>query len=68
MKFSMPGQEKGDPFNTGDCLMEVTTWAGLIAFVSEGVSAVLYNICMFKDLLHINYKFNSQRLICSKEF
>ena len=48
--------------------MEVTTWAGLTAFVSEGVSAVLYNICMFKDLLHINYKFNSQRLICNKEF
>ena len=30
MKFSMIGQKKGWPFNTGDCLIEVTTWAGLI--------------------------------------
>ena len=32
MKFSMTGQEKGDlliVLNTGDCLIEVTTWAGL---------------------------------------
>ena len=29
MKFSMTGQEKGDLFNTSDCLIEVTTWAGL---------------------------------------
>jgi hypothetical protein len=28
MKFSMTGQEKC-PFNTGDCLIEVTAWAGL---------------------------------------
>ena len=29
MKFSMTGQEKL-PFNTDDCLIEVTTLAGLI--------------------------------------
>jgi len=29
MKFSMTGQEKRWPFNTGDCLIEVTTWVGL---------------------------------------
>jgi len=31
MKFSMTGQEKGD-FNTGDCLIEVTSWAGLAVY------------------------------------
>jgi len=30
MKSSMTGQEKDDLFNSGDCLIEVTTWAGLI--------------------------------------
>ena len=29
MKFSMTGQEKYDLFNIGDCLIEVTAWAGL---------------------------------------
>ena len=32
MKFSMTGQEKDDlliVLNTGDCLIEVTTWADL---------------------------------------
>jgi len=29
MKFSMTGQEKGQPFNIDDCLIEVTAWAGL---------------------------------------
>jgi hypothetical protein len=29
MKFSMTGQEKRWLFNTGDCLIEVTIWAGL---------------------------------------
>ena len=29
MKLSMTGQEKGDLFNTVDCLIEVTAWAGL---------------------------------------
>ena len=33
MKFSMTGQEKSDLLNTGDCLMEVTTGAGLTVFV-----------------------------------
>ena len=29
-KLSMTGQEKGDLLiNTGDCLIEVTTWVGL---------------------------------------
>ena len=29
MKFSTTGQEKGDLFNTGDCLIEVTPLADL---------------------------------------
>jgi hypothetical protein len=29
MKFSITGQEKRWLFNTGDCLIEVTVWAGL---------------------------------------
>jgi hypothetical protein len=29
MKFSMTGQDKSGLFNTGDCLIQVTTWAGL---------------------------------------
>ena len=33
MKFSMIGQEKGIPFNTGDCLSEVTTWTGLTIYI-----------------------------------
>jgi hypothetical protein len=28
MKFSMTGQEKGDLFYSGDCLIEVTALAG----------------------------------------
>jgi hypothetical protein len=28
MKFSMTVQENDDLFNTGDCFIEVTTWAG----------------------------------------
>ena len=31
MKFSMTGQEKGG-FNTGDCLIEVTSWADLTVY------------------------------------
>jgi hypothetical protein len=34
MIFSVTGQEKGYLlFNTGDCLIEVTTWAGLTVYV-----------------------------------
>ena len=29
MKFSMTGQEKGDIFYSGECLIEVTALAGL---------------------------------------
>ena len=29
MKCYTTGQEKGDPFNTGDCLIEVAVLAGL---------------------------------------
>ena len=29
MKFSITGQKKDDPFNSGDCLIGVTAWAGL---------------------------------------
>ena len=31
MKFSMTGQKRW-PFNTGDCLIEVTTWTGLTVY------------------------------------
>ena len=34
MKFTMTGQEKMWPFNTGYCLIEVTLWAGLTVFTS----------------------------------
>ena len=33
MKFSMTGQEKGSPFNTGDCLIEVTAWTYLTTYI-----------------------------------
>ena len=29
MKVSMIGQEKGWPFITGDCLIEMTSWVSL---------------------------------------
>ena len=32
MKFSMTGQENKCSFNTDDCLIEVTTWAGLTVY------------------------------------
>ena len=32
MKFSMTEHEKGDLLNTGDCVIEVTAWAGLTVF------------------------------------
>jgi len=30
MKCYMIDQEKGDPFYTGDCLIEVTAWTGVV--------------------------------------
>jgi hypothetical protein len=33
MKFSMTVQEKCRPFNTVDCLSEVTTWAGSTTYI-----------------------------------
>jgi hypothetical protein len=38
MNFSMTGQEMW-PFNTGDCFIEVTTWAGLTVYTC----CVIYN-------------------------
>jgi hypothetical protein len=35
MKFSMTGQEKVRLFNTGDCLTEVTTCAGLTVTIYD---------------------------------
>ena len=35
MKFSTTGQETS-PFNTGDCLIEMTTWVGLTALYLLG--------------------------------
>jgi len=36
MKFSMTGQEKVSPFNTGDCLIEVTAWTYLTTYIYKG--------------------------------
>jgi hypothetical protein len=35
MNVSMTGQEKR-PLNTGDCLIEVTSWAGFTVITCEG--------------------------------
>jgi hypothetical protein len=35
MIFSMTGQEKGDLFNTGGYLIEVTTWADLTVLPTQ---------------------------------
>ena len=32
MKFSMTVQENSHIFNTGDCLIDVTAWAGLTVY------------------------------------
>ena len=34
----MTGQEEKRPFNTGDFLIEVTTWTGLIVYVVKCLS------------------------------
>jgi hypothetical protein len=34
MKFSMTEQDKGDLFNTGDCLIEVTALVGLTVYTN----------------------------------
>ena len=31
MQFSVAGKDR-QPFNTGDCLIEVTTWAGFTVY------------------------------------
>jgi hypothetical protein len=36
MKFNMTGSEKCDLFNTGDCLIEMITWAGLTTINRDG--------------------------------
>jgi hypothetical protein len=41
MKFSMTGYKKRWPFNTGDCLIEVTAWAGLTVHVKSFCIKVL---------------------------
>ena len=33
MNLSMTGQEKGWPFHKGDCLIEVTRWAGVTVYI-----------------------------------
>ena len=35
MNFSMTGQEKKRPFNTGDCLIEVSTWTGFTVYTRK---------------------------------
>ena len=37
MKFSVTGQEKGDflKYYAGDCLIEVTAWAGLTELLNS---------------------------------
>ena len=33
MKISITGQGKRWPFNTGDCIIEVTTWTGMTVLI-----------------------------------
>ena len=55
MKFSMTGQEKGDLLKQGECLIEVTAWAGLFVNNFFDVSTIkhilTYNILL--QCLHI---------------
>ena len=46
MKFS-DKTRKRRPFNTGDCLTEVTAWAGLTAY-----NLALHNIYVFSFMNH----------------
>ena len=41
MKFSMTGKEKKVPFNTGDCLIEVTTQTGLTTCNQETLKSFM---------------------------
>ena len=58
MKFSMTGRiRKMWPFNTGDCLIEVTAWAGLIVLnYSQKVTGnlSLHNKTLFFYLFYLN--------------
>ena len=40
MKFSMMEQEKFDLFNTGDCLIEVTSWASLTVVLYRNIQSL----------------------------
>jgi hypothetical protein len=44
MKLSMTGQENVTPFNTGDCLIEVTAWAGLTVYTITLVNSRILHI------------------------
>jgi len=49
MKFTMTGQEKRWPFNTGDWLIEVTSWADLTTFCISTI------ICLGSVLSRLSY-------------
>ena len=44
MKISMTGQEKRWPFNTGDCLIEVITLAGLTVYDNHTITGCVSKI------------------------
>jgi hypothetical protein len=46
MEFSMKGQEKKVTFNSGGCLIEVTTWARLtvLCFLKDSHSKITTNV------------------------
>jgi hypothetical protein len=57
MKFCMPVHEQMWPFNTGDCLIEVTAWAGLIVLnysQKVTVNLSLHNITLFFYFFYLN--------------
>ena len=62
MQFSMTGQEKGWPFNTGDCLIEVTSRAGLtvLLFYMKKIVKKLYIF-----LVDISLKYCVEDNMCS---
>ena len=59
MKISMTGHKKRWPFNTGDCLIEVTTWAGLIVLdcilIKTGIIKHRYQIQYARHVSGITY-------------
>jgi hypothetical protein len=51
------GQEKMWPFNTGDCLIEVTTWEGFTVTIKY--TFAIYCICLFGLISQVSSKYKS---------